>query len=88
MILARIENLQIKWIVFIVMYLFVLFSVLNRTWETVKRTGNKKSVSADGKTQTAQQSLLYPRANEMLTAVLRNQNFAGGSVLPRSLYSL
>lgn len=24
--------------------------MLNRTWETVKRTGNKKGVSADGKT--------------------------------------
>lgn len=31
-------------------YPFVLFSVLNRTWETVKRTGNKEGVSADGKT--------------------------------------
>ncbi|NXC25306.1 NUDT5 pyrophosphatase, partial [Campylorhamphus procurvoides] len=29
-------------------YSFVLFSVLNRTWETVKRTGNKKGVTADG----------------------------------------
>ncbi|NXJ90222.1 NUDT5 pyrophosphatase, partial [Corythaixoides concolor] len=29
-------------------YSFVLFSVLNRTWETVKRTGNKKGISADG----------------------------------------
>ncbi|KFQ32640.1 ADP-sugar pyrophosphatase [Merops nubicus] len=29
-------------------YSFLLFAVLNRTWETVKRTGNKKGVSADG----------------------------------------
>lgn len=51
MTVARVEeDLQIKWISFLLMYSFVLFSVLNRTWETVKRTGNKKGISADGKT--------------------------------------
>ncbi|NXS09417.1 NUDT5 pyrophosphatase, partial [Neodrepanis coruscans] len=29
-------------------YSFVFFSMSNRTWETVKRTGNKKGVTADG----------------------------------------
>lgn len=31
-------------------YVFICsFLCLNRTWETVKRTGNKKGVTADGK---------------------------------------
>lgn len=32
------------------LHILLFFSVLNRTWETVKRTGNKKGVTADGKT--------------------------------------
>lgn len=35
-------------------YVFIgSFLCLNRTWETVKRAGNKKGVTADGKTLVA-----------------------------------
>lgn len=47
-----------------------VFSILNRTWETVKRVGRQKSVSADGKTVVTFVSLL---ASFLVTVLINSQ---------------
>lgn len=44
--------------------------MLNRTWETVKRVGKKKSVSADGKTVVTFVCLL---ASFLVTVLINSQ---------------